>query len=253
MCGVNASRSFRCAASTLRRSEHVVATVNDGDIVLMDMRRGRYHTLNAVATRVWELLASDTSVDAIVDAIRSEFALPTGVTAHAVGVDVESMLDHWWNSGMLVDARRTAGRATEYAATSVRLATVLHSPRPLECALLIAAVKVRLRFRGLEETLRWIRRARRAPNAETHRPDELVRTADTAVARAAAFYPGRAQCLERSLVLWHVLLRRGIHATLCVGVHTDPFKAHAWVEYHDHPANELPEYLEHYLRFPPLA
>jgi hypothetical protein len=251
---MNASRaSRRAVAKTLRRSEHVVATVNGGDVVLMDLRRGQYHTLNAVATRVWELLAFNTSIDAIVEGIRTEFALPTGMAADAIRTDIESILDDWWHADMLVDASLPTQRAAGHAATRARPSKAQDSPRPLECALLIAAIKARLRFRGVEETLHWIRRARRAPIIETDRRDEMVRAADTAVARAAAFYPGRAQCLERSLVLWHTLLHRGIDAMLCLGVHTDPFKAHAWVEYDGRPANEVPEYLDHYLRFPPLG
>lgn len=43
----------------------------------------------------------------------------------------------------------------------------------------------------------------------------------------------RANCLQRSLVLWWLLRRRGIMADLCVGVarDTNQLTAHAWVEH----------------------
>jgi len=43
--------------------------------------------------------------------------------------------------------------------------------------------------------------------------------------------PGDTRCLTRSVVLVHLLARRGIDSTLVIGVKPHPFEAHAWVEY----------------------
>ena len=48
--------------------------------------------------------------------------------------------------------------------------------------------------------------------------------------------PGDTRCLTRSLVLLRLLARRGIPATMVIGVRTDPgFRAHAWIECGGHP------------------
>lgn len=41
---------------------------------------------------------------------------------------------------------------------------------------------------------------------------------------------GRPDCLDRSVDLWWAMRRRGVDASLCIGVQRLPFLAHAWVE-----------------------
>jgi hypothetical protein len=48
---------------------------------------------------------------------------------------------------------------------------------------------------------------------------------------AAAFFPGRALCLEQSLALYVCLRRAGVPAELKIGAQPYPFAAHAWVEH----------------------
>jgi hypothetical protein len=53
-----------------------------------------------------------------------------------------------------------------------------------------------------------------------------------AVGKTLRVLPADARCLVRSLVLVALLARRGIPASLVIGVKTSPgFAAHAWVEY----------------------
>jgi hypothetical protein len=73
-----------------------------------------------------------------------------------------------------------------------------------------------------------------------------------AVAMAAAFYPGRALCLERSLTLYYLLRRAGISATLRLGVQPHPFAAHAWVEREGVPLNDVLEHTSHFAALPEL-
>ena len=56
-----------------------------------------------------------------------------------------------------------------------------------------------------------------------------------AIERAAHCYPGRADCLQQSLVLHEWMQRDGISTTLQLGVlrghdGSNAFRAHAWVE-----------------------
>jgi hypothetical protein len=59
-----------------------------------------------------------------------------------------------------------------------------------------------------------------------------ARRAARLVEGAASFYPLRATCLKKSLVLYRILRRRGVPAELRLGVRKaeGDFTAHAWVE-----------------------
>ena len=55
------------------------------------------------------------------------------------------------------------------------------------------------------------------------------------VSHVLGILPHDPRCLTTSLVLTALLARRGIPATLVIGVRPDPFAAHAWVEYRGRP------------------
>jgi hypothetical protein len=77
-------------------------------------------------------------------------------------------------------------------------------------------------------------------------PPDLALTLATRVAQAGALFPGRAICLEQSLVLYALLRRRGVEAQLRLGVQPFPFTAHAWVEVDGAPINETEERIRHF-------
>jgi hypothetical protein len=78
----------------------------------------------------------------------------------------------------------------------------------------------------------------------------VVKAAEHAVAMAGALYPGRALCLEQSLVLYYLLRRHGIPARYCQGVEGPPFEAHAWLEYQGEPINDVAEHTRLFTRLP---
>jgi hypothetical protein len=96
---------------------------------------------------------------------------------------------------------------------------------------MILALRLSLRAWGYGRVIRWVgRRVRLIPASDFLDP-EAVRAAAHTVATAAALYPGRARCLEQSLVLYYLLRRRGVALRYRQGVMPHPFQAHAWVEY----------------------
>lgn len=115
------------------------------------------------------------------------------------------------------------------------------------CLAAIAAIKMSLAFRGFARTLHRIE-ARRHAGGDA--PDTVVARLDHLVALAAALYPGRALCLERSLVLYDRLRRAGARADFRLGVQAAPFTAHAWIERHGTPLNDV---LEHVEQFTPIS
>lgn len=103
---------------------------------------------------------------------------------------------------------------------------------------------------GFGGVMHWIRKRVQAVPQSTLLAPETVRTTERAVAMAGALYPGRALCLEQSLVLYYLLRRRGVAVTYCQGVIPRPFEAHAWVEYQGEVINDITEHAQLYGRLP---
>jgi len=121
------------------------------------------------------------------------------------------------------------------------------SPSLVACGLRILGVKVLLWLFGFDRT--WaIVRARAEPGREDRAPSTSppYEAIEYRVALAAALYPGRALCLERSLVLYHYLRRAGLSIQLRLGVQAYPFAAHAWIEYAGEILNDVPEHVAHF-------
>ncbi len=126
------------------------------------------------------------------------------------------------------------------------------SPSVPACALALVAVKLGLVLAGFGRTFAaasWLVRGR----ARTAVTPTVLAGAVRRVALVAAFYPGRALCLEQSLTLWLLLRRRGIDADLRLGVQPYPFGAHAWVEHRGEPVNESPEFVRTFTILPSFA
>ncbi|HEX2092183.1 MAG TPA: lasso peptide biosynthesis B2 protein [Longimicrobiaceae bacterium] len=127
-------------------------------------------------------------------------------------------------------------------------------PLVLGCMVLLIFVRLHLKFRGFGKSIAVARRLGAGPRSAVPEADEaVVRGTLDALATAAAFFPGRAVCLEQSLGLYILLRRRGIPADLRIGVVPLPFSAHAWVEVRGVPVGENPDFLAGVLPFPEFA
>jgi hypothetical protein len=63
----------------LAPSERVVIRELSGESVLLDLKSGLYFGLNAVGTRVWNLMAHGESLRAVTAALSAEFDAPAAV------------------------------------------------------------------------------------------------------------------------------------------------------------------------------
>lgn len=79
---------------------------------------------------------------------------------------------------------------------------------------------------------------------------EYIEATERSVAMAGALYPGRAKCLEQSIVLYYQLRRVGIATHFRIGAQPFPFLAHAWVEWNGNPINDVPEHVQWFTPFP---
>ena len=122
-------------------------------------------------------------------------------------------------------------------------------PSFVGCFVAVALTRGSLKFAGFRRTTRWAHRlARRSTTDRVDR--EGSEGAARRVAVAAAFFPGRAICLEQSIALYVLLRRRAVSATLRIGVQPYPFKAHAWVEVDGQPIYENADNLIRFVAFP---
>lgn len=126
----------------------------------------------------------------------------------------------------------------------------LVAPSVMHAMLRLCLLKLSLGVIGFRRTWHWIQvRSLQVP-LSNGADGSLVTKAEYRVAMAAALYPGRAECLERSLLLFWYLRRRGVDVRFRMGIQMYPFTAHAWVELCGRPVNDVPE---HVRRFRPIV
>lgn len=82
----------RLRSRIFRHAPHVVWTSLRGETVVFDIERGKYESLNEVATSVWEQLADGSTFDSIVASIGEQYELPPDVPADQVVTDVAALL-----------------------------------------------------------------------------------------------------------------------------------------------------------------
>ncbi len=111
-------------------------------------------------------------------------------------------------------------------------------------------VKVLLSCVGFRGTIAWLRWATSGipliGPVSLHEVGEVERI----VARVGALFPGRALCLEQSLVLYYLLRKQGVAAEYCHGVQPYPLLAHAWIELEGKVINDIPERTRLFARLP---
>lgn len=68
--------------------------------------------------------------------------------------------------------------------------------------------------------------------------DKELSRAWVAIYNISFFFGGRTACMEFSLSLLIFSLIKGKYLTWCIGIATDPFESHAWIEIKKIPFNE---------------
>ena len=81
----------------------MVAATQGESTVLLDVRRGRYHTLNSAGGRAWTLLATGTTYGAIVEMLRAEYVIEPAGADDRIGRDVAALLERLRSAGLLAE------------------------------------------------------------------------------------------------------------------------------------------------------
>jgi hypothetical protein len=99
-----------------------------------------------------------------------------------------------------------------------------------------ARARLALRRAPIAAVVAGLRTEYCSPSSPTPQSLDEARRLGWTVSRTLAFVPGDTRCLVQSLVLTHLLARRGIPAKLVIGARSGPeFLAHAWVEHSGEP------------------
>lgn len=86
----------------LRFSPDVVFRELAGESVVLDLSSGRYFGLNAVGTRVWQLIGQGETVEGLLHSVTAEY----DADASTIERDVLALLDDLEKRGLVVDARQ---------------------------------------------------------------------------------------------------------------------------------------------------
>ncbi|MBU0724709.1 MAG: lasso peptide biosynthesis PqqD family chaperone [Alphaproteobacteria bacterium] len=92
------------ACETVRRADDLLTADIDGELLMMSVEQGRYFNLNAVGSRIWELLAVPMTVDGLVDTLTAEY----DVSSADARQEVERFLGALRERGLLVTAPAAA-------------------------------------------------------------------------------------------------------------------------------------------------
>ena len=144
-------------------------------------------------------------------------------------------------------SRFTVSRAQKFLQLSTSEKWML-----FQALLLLPLCAVVLRLRGLRRLVPALGES--FPTAFNPEPGiamQQARATARMVSLAARYGPYRATCLKQSLVTLWLLRRQGIICHVRIGVRreSNPFEAHAWVEYQGEALNEGPDLHERFVPF----
>lgn len=269
--GDNVPRALNDELHRWRINSHVRSRTDPEGGVILDVRTGIFHSLNATGVVVWEALtqSSDNGLDPrrLLEAITVTFG-----PQPCIADDLQTLLESLEQKGLVQrsaanafddldhSSQEVASRSESESNVSCRakkleavvdpkqsycnIPTGYREGRPSylwTCAALacFAAAHIVLRIGGfgrLHQSLRWLSSKRPVNGVSA----ENISNVCFAVNKAATYYPQRSWCLQRAAVTFSLLRLGGIPAELVIGCERVPFYSHAWVEIHRTVVNDNP-------------
>jgi hypothetical protein len=215
-----------------------------GQLILLDLQRGRYLSLSG-------LQAHD------VGALFCERSTPQAHPVTNPGRRTQQAIDRLRAQGLLVDGPSVTPQTIAYAEASASLdlgPVPLRSIRLSELASFVVSLargKAWLRWRSLYSIVNLIeaRRQGSARFSQDASRESVERLLGVYGALQPLAFSAHGQCLLDSLVLLEFLHRSGCHAQWFIGIRTSPFRAHAWLQLHGTVLNDR---FENVRRFEPI-
>ena len=76
----------------VKRNPDMIAADMKGETVMMSISTGKYHSVNSVGSRIWELLASPSDANQLIESLVSEYDVSKEVCTKEVIEFIETML-----------------------------------------------------------------------------------------------------------------------------------------------------------------
>ena len=217
--------------SSVRIPRHVRGSVAaHGGSVLLNLRTGHWHALNAPAQQLWSELRRTGDFEDAVSGISAGYPAEW---RPRIREDAETLLVALSDRRLVLLGPKEASPPADVETESARPPNVVSATGPegpgrrirAHVGLVVALLLLKLPFRWTTWTVELTRRRCRK-EATVSEAISVLRAVD----KAASRFPGRAACLERSLgaVLTAALCRRRVD--LVMGVAEDPYRFHAWLE-----------------------
>jgi hypothetical protein len=102
----------RLRGRVFRPVPHVVWTSLRGETVVFDIERGKYESLNEVATSVWELIDQGATFESILSALQEEYELPTESAVDQMATDVATLIARLEKAHVIASERLSDGAAS---------------------------------------------------------------------------------------------------------------------------------------------
>jgi hypothetical protein len=82
-------------SSIVKRSTGLVSSNLDGELVMMSIENGEYYGLDAVGTRIWELIEKPISIERLIHILTEEFDITPGQCESDVMEFLQSLNDKY--------------------------------------------------------------------------------------------------------------------------------------------------------------
>lgn len=231
------------STSSLRLADHVRACCADGQVILLDLDRGKYVGVGgaqvpalARAIEGWPVSpdhpgpsGEPADIDALTAPLLAQGLLTCATTAGPVTAMLEEPMRSLNAEDAVQDAAVGWHRVCRFLMSAVTASTWLHWRSLAAIVRTVAARRARLQTQNSPASLEAMR--------------ELV----AAYLRLRPFaFTAHDRCLHDSLTLVHFLASEGVFAHWVIGVRTQPFGAHSWVQSGETVLNDQHEHVRRY-------
>jgi hypothetical protein len=231
------------ATSRLRLADHVRACCADGQVILLDLQHNKYVGIGGV------------QLPALARAIEGWPAPPEVPDQQGAPADIDALTAPLLAQGLITCAM-TSGTWTATLDEPMHSLNEADSARSgairwrhLSCFMRsTATASAWLRWRTLAAIAHSVA-ARRARLVTRHGPTSIEATREPVAAylRLRPFaFTAHDRCLHDSLTLIHFLTSERVPARWVIGVRTQPFGAHSWVQSGDTVLNDQHEHVRRY-------
>lgn len=218
------------AGGSLHLSSHMRACEVDGQVILLDLMRGRYIGIGAGQARAlanivagWPLTSRSISATEAPTSSPAASSLATRLLAQ--GILSNGRCDTLTPVSIKPPQATLAPRHTPAHAASITTARVIRFMRAVGLAYLS------LRFRSLQSIATTVSSRRQRSASRAAVDINALRDSVSVYQRLRPLvFTVRDKCLFDSLALIEFLAAEGMHPQWVIGVKTHPFTAHSWVQ-----------------------